>query len=131
LGRFRPHAHVLHHGGARPVARPFHQPGDVTRGPLEDRLDAAVWQVPHPAAHAVPLGHLAARVAEEHALHATRDQHTVTNHRDTVRRPDVVTRSACGCRDAAAGNQIALTPMNATAVPAANLYRVVGYDGSP
>jgi hypothetical protein len=33
----------------------------------------------------VPLGHPAAGVAEKYALHATRDQHPIANHTDTVR----------------------------------------------
>ena len=72
LGRLRLCADVLHHGGARALARPLHQVADVRVGPLEDRLDRAVREVAHPAAHAVLLGQPAARLTEEDALHATR-----------------------------------------------------------
>lgn len=67
------------------MTRPLHQTADFPVRPLEDRFDPAVREVPHPAAHAVPLGHPAAGVAEEHALHATRDQHPIANHTDTLR----------------------------------------------
>ena len=95
LGRFGLRADVLHHGGARPVARPLHQEADFVGRSLEDRLDAAVRKVPHPAAHAVPFRHLAARAAEEHALHPARDQYPVANHTDTVR-PDRRRLPRCG-----------------------------------
>jgi hypothetical protein len=85
LGRFGLHADVLHHGGAGAAARPLHQAADFPVRSLEDRLDPAVREVPHPAAHAVPLGHPAAGVAEEDTLHATRDQHPIANHTDTLR----------------------------------------------
>jgi len=85
LGWFGLDADVLHHGGARTVARPLHQPADFPVRSFEDRLNPAVREVPHPAVHAVPLGHPAAGVAEEHALHATRDQHPIANHTDTLR----------------------------------------------
>jgi hypothetical protein len=62
---------VFHHGGTRSVARPIHQAADFLGGPFEDRLDAAVRKISHPAVHAMLLGHPAARVTEEHALHAT------------------------------------------------------------
>lgn len=76
---------VLHDGGTRAVAGPLHQAADFPGRSLENRLDAAVRKVPHPAAHTVLLGHPAARIAEEHALHATRDQDPIANHKDTVR----------------------------------------------
>ena len=80
LGRFVLHADVLHDGEARAVTRPFDQGVDRFRGPLEDGLDAAVGEVPHPPAHALALGRPTARVAERHPLHETRDQHPITNH---------------------------------------------------
>jgi hypothetical protein len=61
-----------------------HEAADFAGRPLEDRLDAGVGKVPHPAAHAVPLGHLPARAEEEHALHPARDQHPVANHLDSL-----------------------------------------------
>jgi uncharacterized protein YndB with AHSA1/START domain len=86
LGRFVRHADVLHHGEAGAMTRPFHQGVDRFRGPLEDGLDAAVGEVPHPPAHALALGRPTARVAERHPLHETRDQHPIANHADTVLR---------------------------------------------
>jgi uncharacterized protein YndB with AHSA1/START domain len=86
LGRFVPHTDVPHHGEAGAMTRPFHQGVDRFRGPLEDGLDAAVREVPHPAAHAPPLGRPAARVAEGHPLHEPRDEHPIANHADTVLR---------------------------------------------
>jgi uncharacterized protein YndB with AHSA1/START domain len=88
LGRLGLHADILHDGEPRAVARPFHQGVDRFRGPLEDGLDATVREVPHPAAHALPLGCPAARVAEGHPLHEPRDLHPIANHADTVLRPN-------------------------------------------
>jgi uncharacterized protein YndB with AHSA1/START domain len=80
LGRLGLHADILHDGEPRAVTRPFHQGVDRFRGPLEDGLDAAVGQVPHPPAHALALGRPTARVAERHPLHEPRDQHPIANH---------------------------------------------------
>jgi hypothetical protein len=80
LGRFVLHADVLHHGEAGSMTRPFHQGVDRFRGPLEDGLDAAVGEVPHPAADTLALGRSTAPVAERHPLHETRDQHPIANH---------------------------------------------------
>jgi uncharacterized protein YndB with AHSA1/START domain len=71
LGRFGLQADVLHDGEPRAVARPFHERVNRFRRSLEEGFDAAVWEVPHPAADALPLGCPAARVAERHALHET------------------------------------------------------------
>ena len=77
-------------GRSRP-ARPPHP------GPFEHRLDPAVGAVAHPAGHASPGGLAADRVAEEHALHASRARdahpssrpHPVRDHptRPAGRRP--------------------------------------------
>src|SRR5579863_7053753 len=93
LGRFLLHADVLDHGVARPLARPLHQAVDVLGGSFEDRLHPAVRQVPHPAAHAVLPGHVLARAAVEHALHAPRNEHPVADHTATLR-PSRVTPGA-------------------------------------
>jgi hypothetical protein len=71
LGRLSLHADVLHDGEPGAVPRPFEHALNVLGGPLEDRLDAAVGAVPHPAAHPVPLGRPPAGVAEGHPLHLT------------------------------------------------------------
>jgi hypothetical protein len=85
LGLFRRHANVLYDGEARTAVRPLHQVAHVLGGPLEDGLDTAIRPVPHPAAHAVLLGHPQARGTEGHTLHATRNLHPIANHTDTVR----------------------------------------------
>lgn len=101
LGRFRRYPDLLHHRQAGAAARPFHQAVDAFGRSFEDGLDAAVGKVADPAAHALPLGHPAARVAEGHALHDPRDQQPVANHPPTLsRRPSrpgtPVDRSARG-----------------------------------
>jgi len=64
---------------------PVNQAPHVFRCSLEDGLDPAVWQVAHPAADVMLLGHLAARVAEEHTLDAAGDEYPVADHE-----PDVI-----------------------------------------
>jgi hypothetical protein len=63
----------------------FSGSADILVGPLEDRLDTSVRQVPHPPIHPVLLGHPLTRTTEEHPLHAPRDQHPIANHRQTLR----------------------------------------------
>lgn len=59
---------------------PVHEALHIILGSLEDGLDPAVRQVPDPAADAVLLGYLAARVAEKHALNTAGDEYPVADH---------------------------------------------------
>jgi len=77
---FLPHPYVRHRGPPWTVPGPVHELLHVVLGSLEDGLDPAVGQVPDPAAHAVLLGYLAARVAEEHTLDTAGDEYPVADH---------------------------------------------------
>jgi hypothetical protein len=68
------------------VASPVHEPLDVVRLSLEDRLDPAVGKVAHPAADPVLHGHPAARVTEENALDTAGDEYPVADHGTDVTR---------------------------------------------
>ncbi len=51
------------------------------RRALEDRLDAPVRVIPHPAGHAGRLGATSRRLAEEDALDTTLDDNATSLHR--------------------------------------------------
>jgi hypothetical protein len=59
----------------RTVMAPVHEALDCRLGALEHGLDPPVGQVPNPSGHAESNGCLPARLAEPHALDATRHEH--------------------------------------------------------
>src|SRR5215469_14550976 len=69
---FLPHPYVRHRGPPWTVPGPVHELLHVVPGSFEDG--------PDPAGHAMLVGYLAARVAEEHTLNTAGDEYPVADH---------------------------------------------------
>jgi hypothetical protein len=67
-------------GASRPLAHESDEPFDGFSLALEDRLDVAVWHIPHPTRDAACKRAAAGRLAEEDALDVTLDDDAPSLH---------------------------------------------------
>src|SRR5258706_2982358 len=81
LGRRRIYAHIGHARHGRPAARPGDERIDGLGCAPEERLDAAVAAIAHPAGHVLLSRRVAQRVAIADALHAADDNQMPADHR--------------------------------------------------
>lgn len=84
--------HRIHVGVRWTLPAPADHRLDGGRRTLEDRLDAPVLGVADPSRHVERASLLRAGGAEEHPLHATRDEHVDAPHRDSVPQPGCTLR---------------------------------------
>lgn len=70
----------VHPRASWPLARESDEPLDGFPLALEDRLDVAVWQVPHPTCDAAGERAAAGRLTEEDALNVTLDDDAPSLH---------------------------------------------------